>query len=237
MEFVMVGKDYFGITFSSKEEKLKILKKGPWFMGGKGLSIYLWYPEFDPRKEIPSKIPIWVRLSFLLLHLWNLHTFALIGNCIGEFVIFLDQRDRNIITTYTRICVNINITEGLPEDLKLVVGDHLMIQQLNYEWVPFKCIRCRRYGHLVKDCLMLANIKGLEPQRNAQLGNQSGKQKKNSDEEGKIAWDLQAELSREEPQTGKVSHRELSSEDMILESESWEEAPGEEDPKLQTNPP
>ena len=51
----------------------------------------------------------------------------MIENFTWQFVMFLDQRDKNKIAMYARICVNINIMEGLLEDAVMIIGDHKLV--------------------------------------------------------------------------------------------------------------
>ena len=54
--------------------------------------------------------------------------------------------------TCARICVEVNLEKGLPEDIKLSLGEWCHIQELDYEQIPFKCLRCHAYGHFAKNC-------------------------------------------------------------------------------------
>lgn len=46
MECVNLGQDFFLTRFSVKEDYTKVLKGGPWFIGGHFLSIRRWEPNF-----------------------------------------------------------------------------------------------------------------------------------------------------------------------------------------------
>lgn len=46
MDCVDLGQDFFLIKLSVKEDHSKVLKRGPWFMGGHYLSICCWEPNF-----------------------------------------------------------------------------------------------------------------------------------------------------------------------------------------------
>lgn len=46
MECVNLGQDFFLTRFSVKEDYAKVLKGGPWFIGGHFLSIRRWEPNF-----------------------------------------------------------------------------------------------------------------------------------------------------------------------------------------------
>ena len=66
-----VGRGYFVFVFYSKLDKELIFRNGPYFMGPQGLYLNKWSPDFDPTQDVPTVIPVWVRLPHLFLHCWN----------------------------------------------------------------------------------------------------------------------------------------------------------------------
>ena len=48
--------------------------------------------------------------------------------------------------------VNLDIREGLDEDITLKWGDKAYTQKLDYMGILFKCNRCHIYGHVVAKC-------------------------------------------------------------------------------------
>lgn len=62
------GRGYYTFLFESKEDRDLILKNGPYFMDSIGLYLNRWMPDFDPKMDVPSTVPVWVRLPHLPLH-------------------------------------------------------------------------------------------------------------------------------------------------------------------------
>lgn len=50
--------------------------------------------------------------------------------------------------------MRLNLTDGLAESITLQYNEYVIEQPLDYELLPFRCHRCHKYGHLVRDCLM-----------------------------------------------------------------------------------
>ena len=65
-----------------------------------------------------------------------------------------------------RILVNLNVREGLGEEMDLTWGDYTYAQKLDYENIPFRCRRCHQYGHLIKNCKLPLRTRGLVYGRN-----------------------------------------------------------------------
>eukprot|EP00253_Pinus_taeda_P007342 PITA_07342 len=81
-----VGKGYFVFVFESSEDRNLIFRNGPYFMGPQGLYLNQWNPDFDPSQDVPSAVPVWVRLPHLPLHCWNQKSFQTIGNALGKYI-------------------------------------------------------------------------------------------------------------------------------------------------------
>lgn len=62
---VDLEKDFFLVRFSLKEDYERVLKDGPWFIGGHYLSVRKWEPNFKPAMASVSSIALWVRLPQL----------------------------------------------------------------------------------------------------------------------------------------------------------------------------
>ena len=56
-------------------------------------------------------------------------------------------------TSYTHICVYMDITKDLLEGINLWWDDEGWFQALDYEHIPFRCRCCHEHGHLFRECL------------------------------------------------------------------------------------
>eukprot|EP00253_Pinus_taeda_P011388 PITA_11388 len=144
-----LGRGFFLFEFSSKEDKDLIFQNGSYFMGPQGLYLNRWMPDFDPAVDVPSAVPVWVKLPNLPVHYWNWDSLKHIGNTLGKFI------DRaNIKDQYdcAHICVEVELEVGLSKAIKIKVGNWIHLQKLDYEQLPFKCQKCHVYGHFARGC-------------------------------------------------------------------------------------
>ena len=118
-------------------------------MGPQGLYLNKWTPDFDPSLDVPSAVPVWVRLPHLPLHCWNSDSLEAIGNTLGKYI---DKDDRKDQFSYARIYVEVDLEIGLSEAINLTVAEWSHIQELDYEQIPFKCRLCHGYGHFSCNC-------------------------------------------------------------------------------------
>ena len=51
-----------------------------------------------------------------------------------------------------RICVEVDLENGLPEAINLSIEGWNNLQTVDYEQIPFKCKYCHEYRHFAKSC-------------------------------------------------------------------------------------
>eukprot|EP00253_Pinus_taeda_P016544 PITA_16544 len=118
-------------------------------MGNQGLFLNKWTPDFDASVNVPKEVPVWVRLPNLPIHCWSYQSLQKIGNRLGRFI---DKADNKGQYTCARICVEVDLEAGLPEAIKLTVGDWHHSQKLDYKQLPFKCRIYHEHGHFQRNC-------------------------------------------------------------------------------------
>ena len=83
------------------------------------------------------------------MHCWNSKSLRAIGNALGKYIDTASPKDQY---SCARICVEVDLEAGLPEAIKLTVGNWAHFQKLDYEQLPFKCRGCHEYGHFARNC-------------------------------------------------------------------------------------
>ncbi|GAA0172711.1 hypothetical protein LIER_26482 [Lithospermum erythrorhizon] len=128
-----------------------------------------------------EKLPVWVRFLGLSLEHYDLKELGLIANTIGK-PFYPDTPTMEMTRiSYARVCVEINAEATLPKKVKLVdeMGKEVF-QEVEYEWLPFKCRNCGLLGHKVGSCsakkefVPKVNIHGIVPPVVVPQGGQVG---------------------------------------------------------------
>ena len=140
------------IDFDNQEDISTIVEVGPWFWGRSRLFMQPWNPNFNPSTTSISTVSVWVRLPNLPLHLWNDPSLRSIGDAIGQFHNIYPNTTKFFRTTNARICVQMDLSEGLPVELKIVNQEYSWTQALDCENISFRCRSCYNIGHLAKEC-------------------------------------------------------------------------------------
>ena len=89
-------------------------------MGPQGLYLNRWDSDFDPAIDVPKAVPVWVRLPNLLIHCWTVSSSQAIGNKLGTYIDKAHPKDNY---SCARICIEVDLEGGLPEEIKPVIGE------------------------------------------------------------------------------------------------------------------
>lgn len=144
-------KGWFVFLMASREDADRLVSSR-WEMAGVPIVLRKWSPIFDAARAKAEKEPIWVKLSSLPIHLWNLSFFKMLGNHLGKYV----DVDFSFKTTeemaVARVLVLLDLREGLAPEICLIAYYGDVTQILDYEGVPFRYHICHYADHLVADC-------------------------------------------------------------------------------------
>jgi len=151
-QLLLCSKGFFVVQFESMDDYQKVIMQGPWFWGRAGLFITPWFPEFDANTMVVTKMPVWVRLPNLPLPYWHHLVLEDIGNLLGRFIKSDKERQDKGLFTYARICVEIDLSKGLPDRMHLKHESYIWLQRLDYENTAFRCRYCQLTGHLQDTC-------------------------------------------------------------------------------------
>ena len=83
MDYIDLGHDFFLIKLSLKENHSKVLKGGPWLIGGHYLSIRGWEQYFRPATANLSVVAVWVCLPKLPIKYYKVSMLRDIKRAIG----------------------------------------------------------------------------------------------------------------------------------------------------------
>ena len=113
LDYVDWGKDFFLIRFGLIGDYDKVLKGGPWFVGGHYLTLRMWEPNFKPLSAVCSLVAVWVRLPKLPFEYCELSVLKEIGKAIGPVLTIDANTASETRGRYARICIQFDINKPL----------------------------------------------------------------------------------------------------------------------------
>ena len=108
---------------------------------------------------------------------------------------------------FARICAEIDMRKGLPDQINLKIGDFHWTQTLDYENTTFRCRHCHHTGHLQSSCPSMpaqkkkANIKPKSKSWKPHDPPPMDDSDFSSDEEEGDAEGMDAKLAQDPPST------------------------------------
>lgn len=148
LDCVALGVDFFLIKLYLKEDYVKILSGGPWFVGGHFLSIRGWVPNFKPSTASVSSIAVWVRLPELPVEYYEPSILRDLGNAIGPVLRIDTHTTTETRGRFARLCVQVDLEKPLIRVIKCGDLEH----PVQYEGIHSMCFSCGRVRHKVKGC-------------------------------------------------------------------------------------
>ncbi|XP_075659196.1 uncharacterized protein At4g02000-like [Castanea sativa] len=148
MDCMDLGHDFFLTKFSAKEDHLKVLRGGPWFVGGRYLSIRCWEPNFRSSMVNVSAVAVWIRLLELSIEYYEPSVLRDIGIAIGLVLQINTHMATESRGRFTKLCVQIYLDKPLVRNIKVGGLNHVV----PYEGITALCFSCKRVGHKEEGC-------------------------------------------------------------------------------------
>ena len=145
------SKGFFTVVFANIEDKDRVFEGGPYFYAAVGLYMRLWMMNFVPERETFTSVLVWVSLYSLPLDYWQIESLTAIGNKLERYVKTSEATRRGKYTSFVRICVEMDLSGALPDEVIFEVHDEEWVQTVDYEHFPFRCRKCHEHGHLLRD--------------------------------------------------------------------------------------
>ena len=148
IDCVDLGKEFFLVRFSVKEDCEVVLRNGLWFIGENFLSIRPWEPNFKPAEANISLLAIWVRLNELPIEYYHVEALQIIGNAIVK-VLRIDTHTANESRGwFAHLCIQVDV--GKPLTTALLIGGKE--QPVCYKGIQRLCFSCGRIGYRRENC-------------------------------------------------------------------------------------
>ena len=139
--------------FDSDEDRLKVLRGGPYFAYGSNLLLKRLPRCFRFEGEEVSMAPIWIQLPGLPLDCWNARALSKIVSKVGKPI----TTDKMTMTkeriSFARVLVDVDASSEIVSDveIRLPTGG-VYHQPVIAEFTPKYCKRCLAFGHMVATC-------------------------------------------------------------------------------------
>ena len=99
--------------------------------------------DFDAKREPQNLQHIWVILPRLPMMFWQEQVLKAIGDKLGNFISMEENWDTKVDRRCAKILVELDLRDGLYEEIKLEMHGSIWNQKLDYWKIPFRCFACK----------------------------------------------------------------------------------------------
>ncbi|MCO5569042.1 hypothetical protein L7F22_022748 [Adiantum nelumboides] len=142
---------YYLLFFRDSNSALQVASQGQWLIKSTPMSVFKWFPGFNPRGPKPTCVPVWIDFPDLPVEFlpWLSDLARLVGKVMG-------QKNRGDINPKwdPQVLVEVDISKSLLNEVPIrdSMGNLLHVQKIVYRNLPNACFLCMKQGHLIKDC-------------------------------------------------------------------------------------
>ena len=148
LDCVDLGRDFFLIRFNCTDDFDKVLKGGPWFIGGHFLAIKPWEPYFKASEAKLNSVAIWIRFPELPIEFYDKEVLKEIGSAIGLVLRIDSYTASGSRGSYARLCVQVNLEKPLINMVRIGKCRQIVM----YEGISTLCFSCGWLGHTQNKC-------------------------------------------------------------------------------------
>ncbi|XP_074283203.1 uncharacterized protein LOC141607752 [Silene latifolia] len=118
----------------------------------KPLIVKPWTENIDLLKEDVKLVPAWIRFHNLPLKFWG-KCIPKIAGLVGKFIKAETETEQKTRLGFARIMVELKVGQTLPNTVNFLdEHGHVLSINVEYEWKPTICSKCRNIGHEGNNC-------------------------------------------------------------------------------------
>ncbi|GKA93180.1 zinc knuckle CX2CX4HX4C containing protein [Tanacetum coccineum] len=176
---------FFFFKFSSHEGMVKTIEGGPWFIRSMPIFLNVWSPNTKLKKEKITRVPVWVKIHNVHVVAFSETGLSLITTQLGR-PIRLDACTSDMClnpwghNSYARVLVKLSSECVIMESIVVAIplpkgeGHYLETLDVEYEWWPPRCSKCKVFYHEDDYCLAKVRKANSDPSSGKGSGQDAG---------------------------------------------------------------
>ncbi|KAL0924531.1 hypothetical protein M5K25_005368 [Dendrobium thyrsiflorum] len=152
LKLISLSEGFFLFKFSCSEDFEMVWSKGAWFIFGKPFIFNKWSPQFSPKREEFTSVPIWFKIHDLPLCCWTPIGISKIATKVGHPIAVDALTASKSRLTFARVCVQVDSSASYLDIIPITVEGKRFDLKIQYEWRPTLCTLCNSISHHVTFC-------------------------------------------------------------------------------------
>ncbi|GKA85591.1 zinc knuckle CX2CX4HX4C containing protein [Tanacetum coccineum] len=162
-EHAIFRNGFFFFKFSSHDGIVKTLDGGPWFIRSMPIFLNVWSINTKLKREEITKVPVWVKIHKVPMVAFSKTRLSLITTQLGR-PIMLDACTSDMCinpwgrNSYAQVLVELSSECDVLETIIVAIplpkgeGNYLETLDVEYEWWPPRCSKCKIFDHEDEVC-------------------------------------------------------------------------------------
>lgn len=148
-----VGEGEFLLRVTNSNTRQFLLSRTCWNVAGFPMFVAPWSPDFTPDEAPITQAVLPVELRNVPYLLFNRESLSRLATAVGKPVSLYPETERKENFKIAKLYVRVDLTKPLPRQIisGYSNGKETLIE-VTYPWLPLKCERCKKYGHLQEKC-------------------------------------------------------------------------------------
>ncbi|GAV60147.1 DUF4283 domain-containing protein/zf-CCHC_4 domain-containing protein, partial [Cephalotus follicularis] len=130
-----------------------VMDNGPWDIWGYHLALSKWSNGMSLTLDDCKSIPVWVKLSKILIQYWTKMGLSYIASVLGKPPHMDLSTTNRYALAFARVCIDMAATSSFPNSIILELDDGTTTTiDVEYPWRPASCTLCKVFDHANKTC-------------------------------------------------------------------------------------
>lgn len=130
----------------------RILKRGMWNIADVPLVVSKWTPIREEADPEDVSIPLWVHLTKVPMNMFSWQGLSFISSAVGGPVKLHPETAACTTFDVAKVFVNAELAKGFPKSINFTIEGKVHCVDFTYPWLPSRCEKCGRWGHIESNC-------------------------------------------------------------------------------------
>lgn len=151
--------------------RLRILRRGMWNIAGLPMILSKWSPILEETQPEIKVMPMWVILKNVPHSMYSRDGLGFLSSPVGNPIRLHPETELCSNFEEAKVFVEVNLSQELPKTFrfKLDQDTHATVEFV-YPWLPPRCSRCKKWGHLEETCVIKKLVtEGIEISKEVEL--------------------------------------------------------------------
>ncbi|KAG7533069.1 hypothetical protein ISN45_Aa08g007060 [Arabidopsis thaliana x Arabidopsis arenosa] len=135
--------------------RMRIMRRGMWNIAGLPMIIFKWSLILEETQPEIKSMPMWVILKNFPHSMYSWEGLGFLSSLVGNPIRLHPETELCSNFEEAKVFVEVNLSHELPKTFLFKLDqDTQMTVEFAYPWLPPRCSRCKKWGHMEETCVL-----------------------------------------------------------------------------------